>query len=73
MTHIQNIIREYIAASGDSKSALCRRAGISRMTLCRAETSGTVSPEVAVAIEAAATVMGSEIPRHKLRPDLWPS
>jgi DNA-binding transcriptional regulator YdaS (Cro superfamily) len=62
------LLEAAIALHG-SEAKLGAACGVSQGTIWKAKQAGRVTAELAVAIERATD---GAIPRHRLRPDLWP-
>jgi DNA-binding transcriptional regulator YdaS (Cro superfamily) len=67
MSDVTKIIEEAIALLG-SEAKLGAAAGKSQNAIWSAKRAGRVSPDLAIGIERAT---GGQIPRWRLRPDLW--
>ena len=66
--NVRSLIEAAIARAG-SEAKLAAAVGLSQAAINKAKRAGRVSAELAVAIDRAT---GGVIPRHELRPDLYP-
>lgn len=67
MDHAETPFQTAIRITGN-ETKLAAAAGVSQNAIWAAKRAGRVSAELAVKIEAATN---NEVPRWKLRPDLW--
>lgn len=68
MSDISLVLQEAIKIAGGTQAKLGKAAGCSQNAIHHAKKKGQVSAEMAIAIERATS---GQIPRWRLRPDLW--